>query len=411
MLNWADRFSIFCFLDSHHYSQEKQGFSFLMAAGCNKKIELPVRDGFKFLQQNYNENSAWWFGHLGFDFQDHILKTETPRNSTISFGPGFFFEPEYLVSYSQDRLLIQSIARDPVNVFDEISQFLPSSLPGIAATPVFPMPKISKKKYLADVTSLQQHIRRGDCYEINYCQEFVSADATINPLHTFFSLGQLSPNPFAALYKLEDKYCICESPERYVKLEGEHVSSAPIKGTAPRYPENDDLDAISKKALAESTKDRSENVMIVDLVRNDLSKVCKEGSVKVDELFGVYSFPGIHHLVSSISGTIKKNISWIDVLEATFPMGSMTGAPKKKVLELIRQYERSSRGLFSGTIGYVKPGGDMDFNVVIRSVMYDNKEKLLSFWAGGGITFYSDPEKEYEECLLKAAAIIAVLNN
>lgn len=149
--------------------------------------------------------------------------------------------------------------------------------------------------------------------------------------------------------------------------------------------------------------------MVVDLVRNDLSRVCEEGSVKVDELFGVYSFPQVHQMISTVSGQVREDLTFADLIRATFPMGSMTGAPKKRVMELIREYENSRRGIFSGALGYISPAGDFDFNVVIRSIMYNAGSGYLSFQAGSGITWYSDPEKEWEECLLKASAIEAVL--
>ena len=168
---------------------------------------------------------------------------------------------------------------------------------------------------------------------------------------------------------------------------------------------DDKQDKKSKDDLYASEKDRSENVMVVDLVRNDLARVCKEGTVKVDELFGIYSFPQVHQMISTVSGELKVEISFSEIIKSTFPMGSMTGAPKRKVMELIDKYERSGRGIFSGAVGYITPDGDFDFNVVIRSIMYNASEKYLSFMAGSGITFYSDAEKEYEECLLKAEAM------
>jgi para-aminobenzoate synthetase component 1 len=144
-------------------------------------------------------------------------------------------------------------------------------------------------------------------------------------------------------------------------------------------------------------------------VRNDLSKICEEASVQVEELFGIYSFPQVHQMVSTVSGRLRNDIHFIEAIKATFPMGSMTGAPKKRVMQLIEQYEQTRRGIFSGAVGYITPEGDFDFNVVIRSIMYNEANKYLSFQAGSAITFYSDPEKEYEECLLKAAAIKKVL--
>jgi para-aminobenzoate synthetase component 1 len=150
--------------------------------------------------------------------------------------------------------------------------------------------------------------------------------------------------------------------------------------------------------------------MVVDLVRNDLTKICKPSTVTVDELFGIYSFPQVHQMISTISGNIEENLSFSQILKATFPMGSMTGAPKLRVMQLIDAYEPSARGLFSGSVGYKKPNGDFDFNVVIRSILYNQSANYLSYLVGSGITFYSDAEKEWEECLLKASAIMQVLS-
>ena len=204
---------------------------------------------------------------------------------------------------------------------------------------------------------------------------------------------------------------MCASPERYLKKTGNTIISQPIKGTSKRDLHNKNTDEEIKNYLQKSLKEKSENVMVVDLVRNDLSKICREGSVQVKELFGIYSFPQVHQMISTVKGILENNIHWTDAVKATFPMGSMTGAPKKKVMQLIDEYESSARGLFSGSIGYVTPQADFDFNVVIRSIFYDDSNKFLSFLAGGGITFYSNAADEYEECMLKAAAIISVLKS
>jgi para-aminobenzoate synthetase component 1 len=220
-----------------------------------------------------------------------------------------------------------------------------------------------------------------------------------------------SPNPFSAFYKLDDRYLICASPERFVSKKGSRIFSQPMKGTSRR----DLTDAVNdrnlKSELKQSVKEKSENVMVVDIVRNDLAKICKEGSVNVDELFGVYSYPQVHQMISTISGELKPDIKFSEIIEATFPMGSMTGAPKHRVMELIEKYEVSARGLFSGSVGYISPDRDFDFNVVIRSIMYNASNKYLSYQLGSGITFYSDPQKEWEECLLKGEAIKKVLTS
>jgi para-aminobenzoate synthetase component 1 len=184
-----------------------------------------------------------------------------------------------------------------------------------------------------------------------------------------------------------------------------------MKGTSKRESHNKEEDERLKKELQQNAKERSENVMVVDMVRNDLSKICTESSVKVDELFGVYTYPQVHQMISTISGDLKPEIKFSEIIEATFPMGSMTGAPKYRVMELIDEYEVSARGIFSGSIGYISPNGDFDFNVVIRSIMYNASKKYLSYQLGSGITFYSDPEKEWEECLLKGEAIKKVLTS
>ena len=222
-------------------------------------------------------------------------------------------------------------------------------------------------------------------------------------------LGEISPNPFSAFYRLDDKYLMCASPERFLKRTGNHIISQPIKGTAKRVLADVEQDALSKAGLLHNEKERSENVMIVDLVRNDLSKVCVEGSVRVEELFEVLSFPQVHQMISTVGCELVENILFTDIIKATFPMGSMTGAPKKRVMELIEQYEGTKRGLFSGSVGYIKPDGDFDFNVVIRSILYNSSSNYLSVQAGSAITFACIPEREYEECLMKVEGMRKVL--
>jgi para-aminobenzoate synthetase component 1 len=254
-------------------------------------------------------------------------------------------------------------------------------------------------------------MRRGDFYEINYCQAFEVPQLNADPVSVYTNLTDISPTPFACFYKNSSDYLLCASPERYLQKKGNQLISQPIKGTIKRSLENDAADKLQVEALKNSSKDKSENVMVVDLVRNDLSRICEQGSVKVSELFGIYSFPQVHQMISTITGTLRSNTSFSEVLEATFPMGSMTGAPKKSVMETIDTLEPTRRGLYSGTVGYFNPEGDFDFNVVIRSIFYNNDTQKTNYQVGGGITIYSDPEKEYEECLLKAAAIKKVLSH
>jgi len=254
------------------------------------------------------------------------------------------------------------------------------------------------------------HIHRGDIYEANFCQEFYAEEALIHPLEIYTKLNAISKTPFAAFLKFNDKYLLSASPERYIKKNGNKIISQPIKGTARRSTNHDEDQAL-KDELKHDDKERSENIMIVDLVRNDLSKTAKKGSVKVKALCKVHSFKQVHQMISTVVSKIKKDVHPVDVIQTTFPMGSMTGAPKISAMKIIEDLEETKRGLYSGAVGYFSPQGNFDFNVVIRSILYNVTEKYLSYSVGGAITAKSDPLKEYEECLVKAKAMRDVLEN
>jgi para-aminobenzoate synthetase component 1 len=232
----------------------------------------------------------------------------------------------------------------------------------------------------------------------------------LNPVETYLRLSEISSAPFGAYYKLNDKYLLCSSPERFMKKAGNKLISQPIKGTIKRGG-TDEEDIELKHSLLNDVKERAENVMIVDLVRNDLAKSCRPGSVKVEELFGIYTYPTVHQMISTVTGELDEQTHFIDALRNAFPMGSMTGAPKIEVMKLIEYYETTKRGLFSGSVGYITPDGDFDFNVVIRSLFYNEANKYLSYSTGGAITYDSIPEKEYEECMLKAKGIMKALGS
>lgn len=372
-----------------------------------KCITAPSANAFNELQDFCNHQTDWLFGHLAYDLKNELENLHSHHADGINFPDFYFFVPEFVILLSDTEMLIGTGTTDAAEVFDSILHF------GVQRPPVkIPLQVVSRfsaNDYIQTVHQLKQHIRRGDCYEVNFCQEFYAHEASIHPPDVYALLSSVSPNPYAAYYKADGRYCCCASPERYLKKAGSKILSQPVKGTIPRHHDNEDKDIENKKAFSLNPKERSENVMIVDLVRNDLSKICEEGSVAVNELFGIYTFPQVHHMISTVSGVLRKNIGFTDVIKATFPMGSMTGAPKKRVMELIEKYERTRRGLFSGSIGYITPDGDFDFNVVIRSILYNQHNNYLSYQVGSGITFYSDPEKEYEECLVKAAAIKKVL--
>lgn len=407
MLNWCNRFNICAFLDNHHYQLPGHSYECLVGCGAIASVAAHAGTALDTLQTFIDAQNDWCFGHLGYDLKNETEQLQSACTDQVGFTDLCFFVPEYVFQLSEKEISIGSLKNDQGEIFRQIK----------ALSVIYPPRKkelqikerVSKQEYLNSIQSIRQHILRGDCYELNYCMEFFAENAVIDPVQAYQSLTTISPNPFAAFYKVNSSYLLCASPERFLRKQENQLLSQPIKGTVKRDRNNAAEDEVLKKQLYTSEKDRSENVMVVDLVRNDLSRVCKEGSVKVDELFGVYSFPQVHQMISTISGEIKEELAFTDIIRATFPMGSMTGAPKRKVLQLINQYEQARRGIFSGAVGYIAPNGNFDFNVVIRSILYNASTNYLSYLVGSGVTFYSDAEKEYEECLLKASAIKNVL--
>lgn len=408
MLNWANRFNICCLLDNHQYNLSHHQYECIAAAGSVRSVKAHAGHAFDQLQSFIEGEKDWIFGHLSYDLKNEIEDLYSAGHDGIQFPDLFFFVPEIILLLDEFNLSVGSFNEDHVSIYEQVKScdITSASLP---LEQINIKSKIDRKQYIDTIKQLQLHILRGDCYEINFCQEFYAEEVLIDPINTYHALGDASPNPYSAFYKLEDKFVLCASPERYLKKTASNILSQPIKGTWQRNVDDSEKDEANRNLLSASAKDRSENVMVVDLVRNDLSKVCIEGSVQVDELFGVYKFPQLYQMISTVSGTLNPGISIPEIIKATFPMGSMTGAPKKKVMELIEQYEVSKRGIFSGAVGYISPEKDFDFNVVIRSIMYNAANHYLSFQAGSAITFYSDPETEYDECMLKAMTIKKVL--
>lgn len=402
-MNWVQQFDTFCFLDNHQYHIFPHTQECLLAAGVKRAFTASAGNALRSLQEFIDRQDGWLFGHLGYDLKNELEQLSSTHADRVGFPDLFFFEPLVLLRLNETELHIEGA--DPQSIYAAIDRAQVKDFTGEYRTDPAIQSRIQRDDYIAIIEQLRQHILRGDCYEINFCQEFFATQAAIDPLQVYRQLSAVSPNPFSAFYRTGDKWLLCASPERFLQKQGSRLLSQPIKGTSRRIPGDAARDEQNRQALFTSGKDRSENVMVVDLVRNDLARVCREGSVRVDELYGVYPFPQVYQMISTISGEAKAGLSFTDIIRATFPMGSMTGAPKKRVMELIEQYEQTRRGIFSGAVGYLAPGGDFDFNVVIRSILYNASAGYLSFPAGSGITFYSDAEQEWEECLLKAEAM------
>tara|TARA_B110000211_G_scaffold132060_1_gene151543 strand:- start:10 stop:1305 length:1296 start_codon:yes stop_codon:yes gene_type:complete len=387
-------------------SSESNSFDWMLAVGAVDSISVGTENAFEKLQDFYDTHTDWIFGSLSYDLKNGLENLESTHSDSIQFPALHFFLPEYLFIYQNEKLAIYKHAS--VSEFDLSILKSPIEFSERTTTQLLKN-RVSKNKYIENVNLIKDHIQRGDIYEMNYCQEFYAENSELHTFETFTRLNTISKAPFSCYYKVGDKYLLSASPERYIKKTGSKIISQPIKGTRKRG-ESESEDEALKKELFEDQKERSENVMIVDLVRNDLSKIAKKNSVTVEELFGIYTFDQVHQMISTISCEVEELTTLKEIFESTFPMGSMTGAPKISAMKLIEKFEKTKRGLYSGAVGYISPTGDFDFNVVIRSIQYNALNKYLSFMVGGAITIGSDAELEYQECLVKAKALFEVLD-
>ena len=410
VLNWSSRYDTCCFLDNQQYASNENSYECLAGVGEIARLETPSGNAFSQLKKFSRAQNDWLFGHFSFDLKSETENSPSFLPDHIRFPDLFFFVPEIILTILNHEIQIGLFGNHHQEIWDEIKNTLPERKQDISRSTIVQR-RISHDEYIGIINRILRHIQRGDCYEINFCQEFFVENTELDPVSIFESLNRISPSPFSAFYKVDSKYLLCASPERYLKRTGDRILSQPIKGTSARDIKNIAHDEALKAELAVSEKDRAENVMVVDLVRNDLSKICETNSVQVAELFGIYSFAQVHQMISTIVGKPLAHLHWSEMIRDSFPMGSMTGAPKRRVLELIEQYEKTKRGLFSGALGYVKPNQDFDFNVVIRSLLYNRMERYLAWFAGSGITVNSSPEKEYEECLLKVSAFENIIKN
>ncbi|MDB5153668.1 MAG: anthranilate synthase component family protein [Mucilaginibacter sp.] len=405
-LQWASEFDVFCYLDSNNFGDQYSKFDMLLAVGVKDEITAKAGSAFDGLQQFRAKYPGWITGFFTYDLKNEVETLVSGNTDHLHFPDLYFFAPKHIILLKNE--LVQIISDSPQQIFDNINDQT-----GQFSTTDYKIrlsSRFSKEDYISSVIRIKEHINWGDIYVTNFCQEFFAENAIIDPLTAFLKLNSISPNPFAAFFKLKDQYILSASPERFLAKRGNKLISQPIKGTARRY--NDPIDDNqSKKTLKGHPKELQENVMIVDLVRNDLTKSATPGTVNTEELFGIYSFKQVHQMISTVVCELKDDISPVDAIKNTFPMGSMTGAPKISAMQLMEQFERSKRGVYSGAIGYFDPDGDFDFNVVIRTLLYNAADKYLSFQVGSAITYHAEPEKEYEECLLKAQAILEVLGH
>ena len=411
LLLWAQQFEEVVWLDSNDFKQAYGSYKAILAVDAFTAIKTDSFNAFDKLNEYQLKTADWLFGYLTYDLKNDVEDLSSKNFDGLNFPDLYFFQPKKVFLFSETDVSVQylTMVEDEMeNDWQEIQNYFIEEESSADSSPLKIRLRTSKDSYFEKVNEMLRHIVRGDIYEANFCQEFHSEDTPIDPLRSFLHLNEISKPPFASFVKFENQYALSASPERYIKKTDNKVVSQPIKGTAKRFSDpSEDKEMIEKLSL--DPKERSENIMITDLVRNDLSKIATKGSVKVEELCKIYSFKQVHQMISTISCTVPDDLPPVEIIRNTFPMGSMTGAPKISAMQIIEELEDAKRGLYSGAVGYFSPRNDFDFNVVIRSILYNAATKYVSYSVGGAITAKSIPENEYEECLLKAKAMREVL--
>ncbi|WP_459209816.1 aminodeoxychorismate synthase component I [Aquimarina rhabdastrellae] len=412
LVQWAQQFEEVVWLDSNDYQQHYSSYDAILAVEAFTAIKTDEKQAFEKLAEYQETTADWIFGYLSYDLKNDVEALVSKNKDGLAFPELYFFQPKKIFLLKENELEVQylNMVADEIEIdFQEITtidctrKLTPTERIKIKLS-------LTKDVYYQKINKVLEHIHRGDIYEANFCQEFYAEGSAINPLATYKHLNAISRPPFASFVRLDELYILSASPERYIKKEGNKIVSQPIKGTAKRAANIEEDNAI-KFQLEKDPKERSENIMIVDLVRNDLSKTATKGSVTVEELCKIYTFDQVHQMISTVTSTVDSNVKPVEIIKTTFPMGSMTGAPKISAMEIIEDVEETKRSIYSGAIGYFTPNNDFDFNVVIRSILYNENKKYVSFSVGGAITAKSIPEKEYEECLLKAKAMREALEN
>jgi para-aminobenzoate synthetase component 1 len=399
-------------LNNNHIQYPNDPFPNRLFVGAKRVISCTDvhqvgADVFQRLYKAQQERPSYWIGYFGYDLKNQLEQLTSRNPHRFNFPDAYLVEPKWVIDFLEQEITVQGdgalVILDAIKAFDYTENIAVSA----NKKPLIQC-RVSPDEYQANVRRIRDHIIAGDVYELNYCIEFFAEQCQLDPLSTYLALNRRSPMPFSTFLKLGDQYIMGASPERFLKKEGQRVLSQPIKGTIRRG-NTPDEDASLRNQLLNSEKERAENLMIVDLVRNDLARSAETGSVQVDELFGIYSFQYVHQMISTVSARQRGNVPWTDVIRNAFPMGSMTGAPKIRAMEIIDELEISRRGVYSGAIGYVTPDNNFDFNVVIRTLFYDAQQQYASFSVGSAITYDADPAQEWAECLLKASAIRDVL--
>ena len=384
-----------------------ESYELVVGVGIQRRLVINQNNGIDYdAIRQFLKTPAWSFFCLSYDLNRDVAgTTQHAEHDELNWPLMCLVEPEHVVTLSRIGQL-EIISPDAKKIFADIQSGNPV---GAYQTPKLSMGytrnSMTSSEHYEKVEAIREEIAKGNMYEMNLCMETAVHHIDISDPFAFHrELLAISPTPFSSYVQLDGMHLMCASPERYIRKSDNRLHCQPIKGTSARHLDAKE-DGKSREYLRHSIKERAEHVMIVDLVRNDLGRVGVTGSVTVDELCGIYGYRQVYQMVSTISCEPQRDVDIVDIVKNTFPMGSMTGAPKQIVMEYIGQLETAARGWFSGSVGYIKPDGDFDSNVVIRSILYDENLHTAKYSVGGAITYDSDPQAEYQECLLKSSAI------
>jgi para-aminobenzoate synthetase component 1 len=408
LLQWSTQFREVVWLDSNNHQQNYSNYDVVLAVDAFTILQTDTFEAFDKLKEYQALTKDWLFGYLSYDLKNDTENLKSQNFDGLNFPEAYFFQPKKVFLLKDNVIEMQYLNFVDDELENDFLEILAQEIPVSGFSKIKNDVKIklrmTKDSYFEKFKIIHNHILKGDIYEMNFCQEFYAENTVIKPLDVYQKLNTISKSPFATFLKLEDKYLLSASPERYLYKKGTTVVSQPIKGTAKRSNDVEE-DAQLKSNLAQDIKERSENIMIVDLVRNDLSKTATKGSVKVPELCKVYSFDQVHQMISTVTSEVEHTKSPVEIIRTSYPMGSMTGAPKVSAMKIIEELEETKRSVYSGAVGYFTPDKDFDFNVIIRSILYNESNQYVSYSVGGAITAKATAEAEYQECLIKAKAM------
>ena len=375
----------------------------VLGIGLHRSLERPLFDA-------KGRAQDWCFGKLCYEWKSPHQVGSGAVSDAQNDALAEWYTPRWVIEWNAGNAVLHAFPDDGGTTQDLLPLLRVPVIQRTATLDSTWTEHTDRATYLTHAEALLRHIQRGDIYEVNYCIERSTHLPDLDPFSAFVQLMERTKAPFAGFYREADQFALCASPERFLAFDHDRVVGEPMKGTRPRSADPVEDERV-RSELQHDRKERSENIMALDVMRNDLSRIASSGSVVVEELCAVRTYPNVHQMVSTVSARIREGSDAYMVLEAAFPMASMTGAPKESAMHLIREHEVAPRGLYSGSLGFFAPDGTGDLNVVIRTVLYNTITEIASLRTGSALTAQCDPEREWDECTVKARSVTHALDH